>query len=173
MYLLEGWSHNRKPYRALSMEFVSSALMHRWGLWYDCSRGKVELSNAGNIIRTYAKWLLMTPLRSDVMKIGWSWIQKLSFKMYLNIFSLKKTWPFHSCLDVLTLAVKYKNHFNPLWPSDAIWRHRYGSTLAQVMACCLTAPTPYLNQCSLIISKVRWHSYESKIFIRDTTFINH
>ena len=40
-----------------------------------------------------------------------------------------------------------------LWPSDTIWRHKYGSTLAQVMACCLTAPSHYLNQCWLIISK--------------------
>ena len=30
--------------------------------------------------------------------------------------------------------------FSSLWPSDAIWRHWFGSTLAQVMACCLTAP---------------------------------
>ena len=37
--------------------------------------------------------------------------------------------------------------FNSLRPSDAIWRHRSGSTLAQVMACCLTAPSHYLNQC--------------------------
>ena len=44
--------------------------------------------------------------------------------------------------------------FNALRPSDAIWQHRSGSTLAQVMACCLTAPSPYLNQCRLIISKV-------------------
>ena len=45
-------------------------------------------------------------------------------------------------------------------PSDAIWRHRSGSTLAQVMACCLTAPSHYLNQCWLIISEVLWHSPE-------------
>ena len=49
--------------------------------------------------------------------------------------------------------------FNSLWPSDAIWRQRSGSTLAQVMACCLTAPSHYLNQCWLIISEVQWHSY--------------
>ena len=34
---------------------------------------------------------------------------------------------------------------NSLWPGDAIWRHRSGSTLAQVMACCLMAPSHYLN----------------------------
>ena len=47
---------------------------------------------------------------------------------------------------------------NSLWPSDAIWRHRSMSTLAQVMACCLTAPSHYLNQCWLMISEVLWHS---------------
>ena len=49
---------------------------------------------------------------------------------------------------------------NSLWPSDAIWRQRSGSTLAQVMACCLMAPSHYLNQFWLIISKVLWHSWE-------------
>ena len=48
---------------------------------------------------------------------------------------------------------------NSLWPSDTIWRQRSGSTLAQVMACCLTAPSHYLNQYCLIISEVQWHSY--------------
>ena len=48
---------------------------------------------------------------------------------------------------------------NSLWQSDAIWQHRFRSTLAQVMACCLTAPSHYLNQCWLIISEVQWHSY--------------
>ena len=43
---------------------------------------------------------------------------------------------------------------NSLRPSDAIWRHKSGSTLAQVMACYLTAPSHYMNQCWLIISKV-------------------
>ena len=44
---------------------------------------------------------------------------------------------------------------NSLWPSNAIWRHRSGSTQAQVMACCLTAPSHYLNQCWLFINLVQ------------------
>ena len=48
---------------------------------------------------------------------------------------------------------------NSLRPSDTIWRHRSGSTLAQVMACCPTATSHYLNQCWLIMSKVQRHSY--------------
>ena len=38
---------------------------------------------------------------------------------------------------------------NSLGPNDAIWRQESGSTLAQVMACCLTAPSHYLNKCCL------------------------
>ena len=49
-------------------------------------------------------------------------------------------------------------YINSLWPGDAIWWHGTRSTLAQVMACCLTAPSHYLNQCWLIISEVPWHS---------------
>ena len=53
--------------------------------------------------------------------------------------------------------------FNSLWPSDVIWRHGSTgrSTLAQVMACCLTAPSHYLNQCWLMISEVLWYSPDS------------
>ena len=63
-------------------------------------------------------------------------------------------------------------NINSLWPSDTIWRHNSGSTLAQVMACCLMAPSHYLNQCWLIISNVEWHSSEGK-FTRNTSVINH
>ena len=59
-----------------------------------------------------------------------------------------------------------------LRPSDAIWRHRFGSTLAQVMACCLMAPSHYLNQCWLIVSEVQWQSPGSN-FTRDTSAMNH
>ena len=49
---------------------------------------------------------------------------------------------------------------NPLWPSDGTWRHRSGSTSVHVMACCLMAPSHYLNflkQCLLIVKCVLWH----------------
>ena len=50
---------------------------------------------------------------------------------------------------------------NELKPSDAIWRHRTGSALAQVMACCLVASSHYENQFWLIISEVFWCSSEA------------
>ena len=52
---------------------------------------------------------------------------------------------------------------NALWPSDAIWWHNSGSTLALIMACCLTQPSHYLNQCLLLMREVLWSSHESSI----------
>ena len=42
--------------------------------------------------------------------------------------------------------------------NTAIWRQISVSSLAQVMACCLTVPSRYLHQCWLIISEVFWLS---------------
>ena len=52
---------------------------------------------------------------------------------------------------------------NSLRPSYTIWWHRSGSTLAQVMAWCRQAPSHYLNQCWLIISKVPLDSSDGNI----------
>ena len=41
--------------------------------------------------------------------------------------------------------------FNSFWSGDAIWWHRSGLTLVQVMVCYMVVPSHYLNQCSLII----------------------
>ena len=45
-------------------------------------------------------------------------------------------------------------------------------TLIHVMACCLMAPSRYLNQCWLIINKVQWHSSEGN-FAKDISATNH
>ena len=47
-----------------------------------------------------------------------------------------------------------------LWPSDAIGRRRYWSTLLQVRAWCPTAPSPYLNQCWLTINEILWYLFQ-------------
>ena len=73
---------------------------------------------------------------------------------------------------ISTMTLHDNWEINSLRPSDALWRHRSMATLAQVMACCLTAPSHYLNQCWLIISKVLWHSREYN-FTGDTSAINH
>ena len=70
------------------------------------------------------------------------------------------------------ICVTQPHWVNSLRPNDTIWRQRSESPLAQVMACCLTAPSHYLNQCWFTISKVHWHSFEYN-FTRDTSAINH
>ena len=67
---------------------------------------------------------------------------------------------------------RFHTILNSLGSSDAIWRPKTWSTLAQVMACCLTAPSHYLNQWWLIISKVQWHSSEGN-FTAGISVINH
>ena len=79
------------------------------------------------------------------------------------------------CFHWCNLKVDKSTHFskciyqrilksnNPLWPSDAIWHWISWSTLVQVMACCLTTPSHYLNQCWLTINKIPRHSFQGNI----------
>ena len=55
---------------------------------------------------------------------------------------------------------------NSLRPSDTMQRDSSESTMAQVMACCLTAPSHYLNQCWLLISDFLWQVHPRVIFGR-------
>ena len=57
-----------------------------------------------------------------------------------------KWWSFVVLLDGQISVNNESIHF-----IHTIWWHRTGSTLAQVMACCLMAPSHYPNQCWLII----------------------
>ena len=99
--------------------------------------------------------------------------KKLFDKLWLIPLLVGWHWA-HIGLKKKSYWVEILSHskVNSLWPSDAIWRQRSGSTSAQVMACCLTAPSHYLNQCWLIISKVEWHSSKGE-FTSDTSAINH
>ena len=103
-------------------------------------------------------------------------IQTFSLKKMPLKMSSAKWWSFCLCLNGLNLntgtnkalqCVTYdSSDFNSLWPSDAMKPQGTASTLGQEMACCLTAPSHYLNQCWLIISKVMWHSQEGIILRR-------
>ena len=53
---------------------------------------------------------------------------------------------------VCKISIILLTHCGLVLPYGDKW---YGSTLAQVMACCLMAPSHYLNQCWLTISEVR------------------
>ena len=70
------------------------------------------------------------------------WLMFLVFLVWCWIRSIH--YPVWRDQDRATLT-----HWGLVTP---FWRHRSGSTLAQVMACNLTTPSHYLNQCWLIIS---------------------
>ena len=95
------------------------------------------------------------------------------FRLSLNVLINQgtNTWSHH-----ITCTSTQKSHhnmvhcnnismvqrdLNSLWPNDATWWHRAESKLVQVMACCLTAPSHYLNQCWQVISGILWHSPET------------
>ena len=119
------------------------------------------------IIWTNAGILLIGPLGTNFSEILIG-INTFSFKkMHLKMSSGKQR-PLCLGLNVLSVSVPW---INSLCPGDTIWRHRSESTLVQVMACCLTAPSHYLNQCWLIISEVQWQSPEGN-FTRDR-YLNH
>ena len=87
------------------------------------------------------------------------------------------------CNCTMTTATAYMhsvNHIaNKLWPSNFIWHWRFRSTLDQVKAYLLTAPSHYLNQCWLIIvnwtlgNKLHWNSNQNtNIFYQENTIKN-
>ena len=93
----------------------------------------------------------------------WKMVAILSQRNCIKVhFGETKQWQ-----HLERISVKYRSVFlnypiiNSVWPSGAILWQRSGSTLAQVMACCLTAPSQYLNQCWQII--ILWHIPESNL----------
>ena len=84
------------------------------------------------------------------------WLDIAPNKRLLGLITLRKMIEIYFIAGIHLL--------NSLWSSDAIWRHRFGLTLAQVMACCLmVVPSHYLNQYWLIMSEVFWHSLEDNL----------
>ena len=84
----------------------------------------------------------------------------MKLDLFNNDMCSSGVWAISSCTKTKTLP-----QFNSLWPIDAIWWHRSGSTLAQAMACCLMAPSHCLNQYWLMM--VIWDPFEHNI-TRDT-----
>ena len=54
-------------------------------------------------------------------------------------------------------------YINSSGSSDAVWQHRSGSTLAQVIAYCYVEPRRCLNRYWLITNKFQWHSADTKL----------
>ena len=110
-----------------------------WPVWINCRQQMDDLWNVS--FMTSANSILLSVDYDLYMNICWNW----NIWMLIEFRGMFAIW----CL------------INSLSFSDAIWQCRSGSTLAQVMACCLTATSHYLNQCWLIIRCVLLHSSES------------
>ena len=107
-------------------------------------------------------WLAFSLLVTTPVKFEWKYYF-FPFQKQIWIFFFEEA---HS--RILNSIRPYCSHMNgkhdfqSLTHSGLVTPYgdkRSGSTLAQVMACCLTTSSHYLNQCWLIISEVRWHSY--------------
>ena len=71
-----------------------------------------------------------------------------------------KMFPFDDVIVYCRITIIWATEINSFWPTDVIWRHGAEPKLTQVMVCCLTVPSHYLNQCWRIINGVLWHSDE-------------
>ena len=133
-------------------------------------------------VKSQVKWIWLQVSRSHDSHIKslrmWLRLCEVCFQGHMNdIWNPWQTWPWfllnevsrsqewHSeyLKNMAKIFVKYFcQSLNSSWLSDVIRWHRSGSKLAQVMACCLTAPNHYLNQHLSIISDMRF----SDIYLR-------
>ena len=79
-------------------------------------------------------------------------------RQHLPNIKLKVVW----CKTAVNSLLMYRSYsslaLSPWGLVTPYGDNDLGTTLAQVMACYLTAPSHYLNQCWLITTKVYWHS---------------
>ena len=102
-------------------------------------------------ILEYAKFVVIGPVFINTLRPRQNSILHMTFSNALSSMKILEFW-----LNITNVVPK--SPINPLRPSDAKWWQWSWTTLAHVMACCLMAPSHYLNQCWLIIRGVMWHS---------------
>ena len=137
-YLNQCWPRSPTPYGVTRPQWVNRNIL------VSAPKGWIQLDKC---IIMYLYILLHDLTCYDQGKL--SPISKTSFSAVYD------SNPFHLCefyLDVF---------FKSLWLSTTICWHIFGSTLAWLMACFLTAPGHNLNQCWLVAKCVLWNSPES------------
>ena len=147
--------------------------MNQWHVRQPAPYTMTQTDLVNGLVRVLIPWKPSTWKRchdkkqqiSRTISYGWeshqmfNWVIRAT-KYWLNIQNWKCQNILHDFLFFCWYNLININAFeiiNSLAPSDAIWWQKSGSTLAQVMACCLTAQSHYLNQCWLINTKVLWH----------------
>ena len=94
---------------------------------------------------------IMVRLPTDICITRPQWIKPCIFIDFFSSALLCLHISNHTALfywlDIMLIRTMAPYSFNPLRHIDAIWRHRTGLILAQVIACCLKTPSHFLNQC--------------------------
>ena len=117
----------------------------KWDKLSSSAECRIRTQRVSELSQHYAYGFLVSnsarPSADTVLRIK---SNRSSFKF------LRVPWFSLTCVDEIIsfkIADKIYQYFNSLWPSDAIWGHGSGSTLAQVMAWCRQATSHYLSQC--------------------------
>ena len=103
----------------------------------------------------------ITPVRSSSHKlIGWytsrvNWMDNLIFRKWNTFHHVSHLTNNNNCHCNLQCTLGILMAL--MMGTELLNSCRSGSTLAQVMACCLMAPSNYLNWCWLVISGALWH----------------
>ena len=115
-----------------------------------CSQNVINTCISKNYSRK--KWLKIAGIynRNHCLNIiKWTWIyiwQGLSSRDQLTQMYIRCKYSHKLCVNLFL-------------PSDAIKCHKNLSTLVQIMAWSLMAPSHYLNQCRLIIRVFTWRQF--------------
>ena len=103
---------------------------------------------------------MVMPLSTEWLSIAET--QRISYIKYKRKdgiqFSCIKTGIYSNFPAIIKFALQ--NQLTQCGLNDIIWPHRPRSRLPQKMACCLSAPSNYMNRYWSIISTVKRHSFE-------------
>ena len=103
------------------------------------------------------------PLPEPMITVYWTFSNKPQWNFNQNtmIFIWKNTFKDSICKLVAILFQPLC--VNSLAPNDTIWQSWTLSTLFQVIAWCLMAPSYYLNQHWLVVNGILWHLSETNL----------
>ena len=145
------WFHHQREWVLLMVSISypcpnlnTLILVTHWGRDKMAAISQTTLSNAFS-------WMMMLEFR---LKFHWSLSIRVPWTIFQHWFRwwlgadqvtshyLNQWWLNHRRIYA---SLGLNELFNSLWGSDIIWQHKSGSTLAQEMDCCLTAPSPLKN----------------------------
>ena len=149
-----GWAHTQNDPCTWVMNAVSGYNQPYCnntenGSSYTCgTTTRNRLKSDESMMTLYGNVFCITgPLWGECTSCWWIYIMKNPLMWSSRVIFV--IWPYedikHSATEMQISNTMTNIHVISLWPSDATWRHRSGSTLTQVMACCLAAPSHYLN----------------------------